>query len=51
LLRCARNDGHIELFSVSLKTQSAAHRAERKQQIVEALTEYRAERDAWDGLF
>ncbi|WP_324781192.1 hypothetical protein [Thiobacillus sedimenti] len=31
--------------------QSAAHRAERKQQIVEALMDYRAERDAWDSLF
>jgi len=31
--------------------QSAAHRAERKRQIVEALMNYRAERDAWDSLF
>ncbi|HEX7971343.1 MAG TPA: hypothetical protein VF501_03885, partial [Thiobacillus sp.] len=31
--------------------QSAAHRAERKRQIVEALMHYRAERDAWDSLF
>ncbi|MDP2254146.1 MAG: hypothetical protein Q8J60_08180, partial [Thiobacillus sp.] len=31
--------------------QSAGHRAERKQQIVEALMNYRAERDAWDSLF
>jgi hypothetical protein len=31
--------------------QSAEHRAERKRQIVEALMNYRAERDAWDGLF
>ncbi len=31
--------------------QSAEHRAARKRQIVEALMEYRAERDAWDGLF
>ncbi|MEQ1593132.1 MAG: hypothetical protein ABL892_12205 [Thiobacillaceae bacterium] len=31
--------------------QSAEHRAARKQQIVEALMNYRAERDAWDGLF
>ncbi|MBT9589320.1 MAG: hypothetical protein IV089_00110 [Thiobacillus sp.] len=31
--------------------QSAAHRAQRKQQIVEALMNYRAERDAWDSLF
>jgi hypothetical protein len=31
--------------------QSAEHRAERKRQIVEALMEYRAERDAWDRLF
>ena len=31
--------------------QSAAHRAARKQQIVEALMNYRAERDAWDSLF
>ncbi|MDP3583829.1 MAG: hypothetical protein Q8R61_01790 [Thiobacillus sp.] len=31
--------------------QSAGHRAERRRQIVEALMNYRAERDAWDGLF
>ncbi|MHB1092401.1 hypothetical protein [Thiobacillus sp.] len=31
--------------------QSAAHRATRKRQIVEALMNYRAERDAWDSLF
>ena len=31
--------------------QSAGHRAQRKQQIVEALMNYRAERDAWDSLF
>jgi len=31
--------------------QSAEHRAERKRQIVKALMEYRAERDAWDSLF
>ncbi|MEW6590897.1 MAG: hypothetical protein AB1418_07655 [Pseudomonadota bacterium] len=31
--------------------QSAGHRAERKTQIVEALMNYRAERDAWDRLF
>jgi hypothetical protein len=31
--------------------QSAEHRARRKQQIVEALLNYRAERDAWDSLF
>ncbi|MBN8765508.1 MAG: hypothetical protein J0I76_04185 [Thiobacillus sp.] len=31
--------------------QSAEHRAERKRQIVEALMNYRAERDAWDSLF
>lgn len=31
--------------------QSAEHRARRKRQIVEALMNYRAERDAWDGLF
>ena len=31
--------------------QSAEHRAERKTQIVEALMNYRAERDAWDRLF
>jgi hypothetical protein len=31
--------------------QSVQHRAERKQQIVEALLDYRAERDAWDRLF
>ena len=31
--------------------QSVEHRAQRKQQIVEALLNYRAERDAWDRLF
>jgi hypothetical protein len=31
--------------------QSAEHRARRRQQIVEALLDYRAERDAWDSLF
>lgn len=31
--------------------QSVEHRAERKQQIIEALLNYRAERDAWDRLF
>jgi hypothetical protein len=31
--------------------QSFEHRAGRKQQIVEALMNYRAERDAWDSLF
>lgn len=31
--------------------QSTEHRARRKQQIVEALLDYRAERDAWDSLF
>ena len=31
--------------------QSAEHRAERKRQIIEALMDYRAERDAWDRLF
>ena len=31
--------------------QAAEHRAQRKRQIVEALRGYRAERDAWDGLF
>ncbi len=31
--------------------QSAEHRALRKEQIVEALMNYRAERDAWDSLF
>jgi hypothetical protein len=31
--------------------QSADHRAGRKRQIVEALMNYRAERDAWDSLF
>jgi len=31
--------------------QSAEHRARRKQQIVEALMNYRAEREAWDSLF
>jgi len=32
------------------KIQSAEHRARRKRQIVEALMNYRAERDAWDRL-
>jgi len=32
------------------KIQSAEHRAERKQQIIEALINYRAERNAWDQL-
>ena len=31
--------------------QSAVHRAERKRQIIEALMNYRAERDTWDRLF
>jgi len=31
--------------------QSAEHRVQRKRQIVEALMNYRAERDAWDSLF
>lgn len=31
--------------------QSAEHRAQRKREIVEALMNYRAERDAWDSLF
>lgn len=31
--------------------QSAEHRAQRKRQIVKALMDYRAERDAWDSLF
>jgi len=31
--------------------QSAEHRATRKRQIVDALMNYRAERDAWDSLF
>jgi hypothetical protein len=31
--------------------QSSEHRALRKNQIVEALLNYRAERDAWDSLF
>jgi hypothetical protein len=30
---------------------SAEHRAQRKQQIVEALMNYRSERNAWDSLF
>jgi hypothetical protein len=30
--------------------QSASHRAARKEQIVDALTSYRTERDAWDQL-
>ncbi len=31
--------------------QSAVHREQRKRQIIAALTEYRAVRDAWDRLF
>ncbi|MEJ2455846.1 MAG: hypothetical protein P8103_17050 [Candidatus Thiodiazotropha sp.] len=31
--------------------QSAAHREQRKRQIIDALTDYRAVRDAWDRLF
>ncbi len=31
--------------------QSSEHRAQRKQQIVEALLNYRSERNAWDSLF
>ena len=31
--------------------ESAEHRAQRKQQISEALMNYRAERDVWDSLF
>ena len=31
--------------------QSAEHRAQRKQQITQALMNYRTERDAWDSLF
>ncbi len=33
------------------RIQSPAHRAQRKQQIAEALMNYRAERNAWDSLF
>jgi hypothetical protein len=33
------------------KIQSAEHRAGRKQQILNALMNYRTERDAWDRLF
>lgn len=45
----ARNFG--EQASAWLQIQSAGHRAERKQQIVEALMNDRAKRDAWDTLF
>jgi hypothetical protein len=31
--------------------QSANHRAQRKQQILQALLEYKNQRDAWDSLF
>lgn len=31
--------------------QSSEHRAQRKRQIVDALLNYRAERDVWDSLF
>jgi hypothetical protein len=34
-----------------LAIQSAEHRAERKQQILNAVMNYRTERDAWDRLF
>jgi len=44
-----RNFG--EHASAWRQIQSAEHRAQRKRQIVEALMNYRAERDAWDGLF
>ncbi|MBS0311478.1 MAG: hypothetical protein JSR88_09105, partial [Proteobacteria bacterium] len=44
-----RNFG--EQASAWRQIQSADHRAERKRQIVEALMNYRAERDAWDSLF
>ncbi|MHB1187991.1 hypothetical protein [Thiobacillus sp.] len=44
-----RNFGEHAL--VWRQIQSAEHRAERKRQILEALMNYRAERDAWDSLF
>jgi hypothetical protein len=45
----ARNFGeHAPAWS---QIQSAEHRVRRKRQIVEALVNYRAERDAWDSLF
>ena len=31
--------------------QSVEHRDQRKSQIIDALMNYRAERDAWDRLF
>ena len=34
-----------------LRIQSAEHRAGRKQQILDALLNYRSVRDAWDSLF
>lgn len=34
-----------------LQIQSSAHRERRKRQILEALVNYRSERDAWDELF
>jgi hypothetical protein len=44
-----RNFGeHAEAWR---QIQSAEHRALRKQQIIEALLNYRAERDVWDSLF
>ncbi|MBT9568070.1 MAG: hypothetical protein IV085_07200 [Thiobacillus sp.] len=44
-----RNFG--ELAAAWKQIQSVDHRAERKLQIIEALMQYRAERDAWDSLF
>jgi len=44
-----RNFGeHAEAWR---QIRSDEHRAARKQQIIEALMSYRAERDAWDSLF
>ena len=45
----ARNFG--ERAPAWRQIQSAEHREQRKRQIVEALMNYRAERDVWDSLF
>ena len=44
------NDNFGGQSSAWQKIQSAEHRAERKKQILEALMNYRTERDAWERL-
>lgn len=44
-----RNFGESALAWCQIR--STEHRAQRKQQIIEALIHYRAERDVWDRLF